>query len=67
MMHEALPKKVLATAHENGIHNDCLAASELCAQCWEVVVRAIDHHYAKYGSPAKAAEAYIEDLTVEAK
>lgn len=67
MMTEAAPRKVLVTASEMGIHNDCLAANDLCETCWEVMVHAIGRHYDKFGSPAKAAEAYIEDLLAEAK
>jgi hypothetical protein len=64
---EVLPKKVLSTAHENGLHNDCVAAEQLCPECWEVVVRAIDSHYAHHGSPALAASAFIDDLLEEQK
>jgi hypothetical protein len=62
MMTEAAPKKVLFTASALGMHNDCLAANDLCESCWEIMVRAIGHHYGKYGSPSAAAAAYIADL-----
>lgn len=65
-MTEAAPRKVLVTASEMGMHNDCIAANDLCPDCWEIMVHAIGHHYNRFGSPAAAAEAYIDDLMAEA-
>lgn len=67
-MINAIPRKVLQKAAELGIHNDCIAAGgdSMCEPCWHIMIHAMDAHYASYGSPTAATEAYIADLLAEA-
>ena len=62
-----LPNKILKTAQERGIHNDCVAAGadKMCVDCWCIVTLSLDEHYAHLGVQGALA-AFTEDLLAEA-
>lgn len=45
MIDPGMPRKVLAKAHQLGVHNDCLVSGNLCDQCHGNVMLAFDFFY----------------------
>jgi hypothetical protein len=57
-----MPRKVLAKAHQLGVHNDCLISGNLCTQCHDNVMLAFDFFYGTAKDEAELIAAIIEDF-----
>lgn len=62
-----IPTKVLRTAVEKGMHNDCIAAGadKLCARCHLVMIVSMEQHYAHL-SVEEALVAMADDILEDA-
>lgn len=57
-----IPKKVLAKAHQLGVHNDCIVSGKPCAPCADNIFLSFDFFYGHYATEAELFGAIIDDF-----
>lgn len=62
-----IPKKVLATAHVLGVHNDCLLVSKdeaesVCDECRSALFLSFDVHYGHISDSDAVMLAIVDDV-----
>lgn len=57
-----IPKKVLAKAHQLGVHNDCIVSGKPCTECAELIFLAFDFFYSHCETTAEVIGAIIDDF-----
>lgn len=60
-----IPSKVLAKAHQLGVHNDCIVSEKPCLECSDNITLSFDFFYGHHTSEASLLAAIIDDFRSE--